>query len=155
MIDSTVKKADLVEEVARVTDLPLKESEAIVETIFGSIISALQGGDRIEIRGFGSFSIHHRRGRIGRNPNTGTKVEVPPKRIPVFKPSRELKNHVNGGVPATPATGAAPAPRKVEGATGGLSQPPDVSNEPIRSGRCASILAGRRTSQGTVIRQPH
>jgi integration host factor subunit beta len=107
MIDSTVKKADLVEEVIRVTDLPRKESEAVVETIFGSIISALQGGDRIEIRGFGSFSIHQRRAGIGRNPKTGAKVEVPPKRIPCFKPSKELKNHVNGGTPSTPATGAA------------------------------------------------
>ena len=110
MTDSTVTKADLVEELIRVTDLPRKESEAVVETIFGSIIGALQGGDRIEIRGFGSFRTRQRRGRTGRNPKTGAKVEVPPKRIPFFKPSKELKDHVNGGAPAAPATGAAPAP---------------------------------------------
>jgi len=110
MTDSTVTKADLVEEVVRVTELPRKESEAVVETIFESIIGALQGGDRIEIRGFGSFRTRQRRGRTGRNPKTGAKVEVPPKRIPFFKPSKELKDHVNGGAPATPATGAAPAP---------------------------------------------
>jgi integration host factor subunit beta len=113
MTDSTVKKADLVEEVVRVTDLPRKESEAVVETIFGSIISALQSGDRIEIRGFGSFRTHQRRGRTGRNPKTGAKVEVPPKRIPVFKPSKELKDHVNGGTPSTSDTGAAPAPSEI------------------------------------------
>jgi integration host factor subunit beta len=61
MTDSTVTKADLVEEVVRVTELPRKESEAVVETIFESIIGALQGGDRIEIRGFGSFRTRQRR----------------------------------------------------------------------------------------------
>jgi integration host factor subunit beta len=99
MTDSTVTKADLAKEVVCVTDLPPKESKAVVETIFGSIIGALQGGDRIEIRGFGSFRARQRRGRTGRNPKTGAKVEVPPKRVPFFKPSKELKNHVNGGAP--------------------------------------------------------
>ena len=108
MTDSTMTKADLVEEVVRVAELPRKESEAIVETIFESIIGALQGGDRIEIRGFGSFRTRQRRGRIGRNPKTGAKVEVPPKRIPFFKPSKELKDHVNGGAPASPGTGVTP-----------------------------------------------
>ena len=100
MTDSTVTKADLVEEVVRVTELPRKESETVVETIFESIIGALQGGDRIEIRGFGSFRTRQRRGRTGRNPKTGAKVEVPPKKIPFFKPSKELKDHVNGGASA-------------------------------------------------------
>jgi integration host factor subunit beta len=109
MTDSTVTKADLVEEVVRVTELPRKESETVVETIFESIIGALQGGDRIEIRGFGSFRTRQRRGRTGRNPKTGAKVEVPPKKIPFFKPSKELKDHVNGGASAAPETGAAPA----------------------------------------------
>ncbi len=85
MTDSTVTKADLVEEVVRVTELPRKESEAVVETIFESIIGALQGGDRIEIRGFGSFRTRQRRGRTGRNPKTGAKVEVPPKKHSVFQ----------------------------------------------------------------------
>jgi integration host factor subunit beta len=110
MTDSTVTKADLVEEVVRVTELPRKESEAVVETIFESIIGALQGGDRIEIRGFGSFRTRQRRGRTGRNPKTGAKVEVPPKRIPFFKPSKELKDFVNGGASASPSAGASPAP---------------------------------------------
>jgi integration host factor subunit beta len=109
MTDSTVTKADLVEEVVRVTELPRKESETVVETIFESIIGALQGGDRIEIRGFGSFRTRQRRGRTGRNPKTGAKVEVPPKKIPFFKPSKELKDHVNGGAAAVSGTGAAPA----------------------------------------------
>ncbi|HKE06764.1 MAG TPA: HU family DNA-binding protein [Candidatus Acidoferrum sp.] len=91
----TLTKADLIEEVLRVTELPRKESETIVETIFESIIDALQKGDKIEIRGFGSFRTRQRRGRIGRNPKTGEKVEVPAKKIPFFKPSKELKDFVN------------------------------------------------------------
>ena len=91
----TLTKADLIEEVLRITELPRKESETIVETIFGSIIGALQKGEKIEIRGFGSFRTRDRRGRVGRNPKTGEKVEVPAKKIPFFKPSKELKDFVN------------------------------------------------------------
>ena len=94
-VEHTMTKADLVEEVTRVTELPRKESEAVVETIFESIINALQTDDKIEIRGFGSFRTRQRRGRTGRNPKTGAKVEVPPKKIPFFKPSKELKDFVN------------------------------------------------------------
>ena len=107
----TLTKADLIEEVLRVTELPRKESETIVETIFESIIDALQKGDKIEIRGFGSFRTRQRRGRIGRNPKTGEKVDVPAKKIPFFKPSKELKDLVNdSAVAATPAAPAASTP---------------------------------------------
>jgi integration host factor subunit beta len=114
----TLTKADLIEEVLRITELPRKESEAIVETIFDSIIESLQNGDKIEIRGFGSFRTRQRRGRVGRNPKTGEKVEVPPKKIPFFKPSKELKDFVNspeaaasaGATSATPASGDAKHP---------------------------------------------
>ncbi len=92
---STLTKADLVEEVLNVTELPRKESETIVETIFDNIIAALQKGEKIEIRGFGSFRTRERRGRVGRNPKTGEKVEVKAKKIPYFKPSKELKDFVN------------------------------------------------------------
>jgi integration host factor subunit beta len=101
----TLTKADLIEEVLRITELPRKESETIVETIFESIIESLQKGDKIEIRGFGSFRTRERRGRVGRNPKTGEKVEVPAKKIPFFKPSKELKDFVN----TTEAEASAPA----------------------------------------------
>ena len=101
----TLTKADLIEEVLRITELPRKESETIVETIFDNIIQALQKGEKIEIRGFGSFRTRERRGRVGRNPKTGEKVEVPAKKIPFFKPSKELKDFVNNS-PA-PAQSAA------------------------------------------------
>ena len=117
MTDATMTKADLVEEVIKGTRLPRKESEEIVETVFDSIIQALQTGDKIEIRGFGSFRTRQRRGRIGRNPKTGAKVEVPPKKIPYFKPSKELKDFVN-----TPGAGQkAPQP-----AAAGPETPPQA-----------------------------
>ena len=103
----TLTKADLIEEVLRITELPRKESETIVETIFDSIIGALQKGEKIEIRGFGSFRTRDRRGRVGRNPKTGEKVEVPAKKIPFFKPSKELKDFVNSA--EAQASAAAPA----------------------------------------------
>lgn len=88
-------KADLVEQVTALGDLTRRDSEVIVETIFSSVITALQSGDKIEIRGFGSFRIRSRNARTGRNPKTGAKVEVPAKRIPYFKPSKELRHLIN------------------------------------------------------------
>src|SRR6476646_2604395 len=104
----TLTKADLIQEVERFTELKRSDSESIVETIFDSIIESLQKGDKIEIRGFGSFRTRQRRGRVGRNPKTGAKVEVPLKKIPFFKPSKELKDFVNNSEAAASA-GAAPA----------------------------------------------
>src|SRR5512140_535514 len=89
-------KAELIEEVSRVVEMSRKDSEVIVETIFDSIVRALRAAEKIEIRGFGSFRTRQRQPRIGRNPKTGTRVEVPAKRIPFFKPSKELKDLVNG-----------------------------------------------------------
>jgi integration host factor subunit beta len=96
-------KAELVEEVTQLGDLTRRDGEVIVDTIFDSVIHALKTGDKIEIRGFGSFRIRQRKPRIGRNPKTGAKVEVPAKRVPYFKPSKELRDLVNpkGESPAT------------------------------------------------------
>jgi len=101
-------KAELIEEVSRVVEMTRKDSEVIVEAIFDSVVRALRGGDKIEIRGFGSFRTRQRQPRVGRNPKTGARVDVPAKRIPFFKPSKELKDLVNndstgsGGVAAQP-----------------------------------------------------
>jgi integration host factor subunit beta len=105
----TMTKAELVEEVTRATELPRKESEAVVEAIFEAIIGALQTDDKIEIRGFGSFRTRQRRGRTGRNPKTGAKVDVPAKKIPFFKPSKELKDYVNSPRAAGAATSGSSA----------------------------------------------
>jgi integration host factor subunit beta len=99
-------KADLIEEVAKAVEMTRKDSEVIVETIFDSIVRSLRAGDKIEIRGFGSFRTRQRKSRIGRNPKTGDRVEVPARRIPFFKPSKELKDGIN----ATPAAAVAPLP---------------------------------------------
>jgi integration host factor subunit beta len=88
-------KAELVEEVSKVSDLSKKHSEIIVETVFKSIIDALHRGEKIELRGFGSFRLRQRDSRKGRNPKTGDKVDVPPKRVPYFKPGKELKDLIN------------------------------------------------------------
>ncbi len=93
-------KADLIEEVSKAVEMTRKDSEAIVETIFDSIVKALRGNQKIEIRGFGSFRTRQRRPRIGRNPKTGDKVEVPAKTIPYFKPSKELKDLINAAARA-------------------------------------------------------
>ena len=90
-------KADLIEEVSKVVEMTRKDSEVIVEAIFDSVVRSLRQGDKIEIRGFGSFRTRQRQPRVGRNPKTGARVEVPAKRIPYFKPSKELKDIVNGG----------------------------------------------------------
>lgn len=88
-------KADLVEEVSRVSDLTKKHSETIVDTVFKSIITALQNGEKIELRGFGSFRLRQRDSRKGRNPKTGDRVDVPPKQVPYFKPGKDLKELIN------------------------------------------------------------
>jgi len=96
-------KADLIDEVSRLAELTRKDSEVIVETIFDSVVRSLRAGDKIEIRGFGSFRTRQRKPRIGRNPKTGERVEVPAKKIPFFKPSKELKDLINSGANATPS----------------------------------------------------
>jgi integration host factor subunit beta len=88
-------KTDLVEEVARVLEVTRKDAYAIVEVIFDSIVRSLRNGDKIEIRRVGSFRTRQRQARVGRNPQTGTRVEVPPKRVPYFRASKELRELVN------------------------------------------------------------
>ncbi|QNI35997.1 HU family DNA-binding protein [Edaphobacter albus] len=96
-------KADLVDKVTALGDLTRRDGEVIVDTLFESVIGALKAGDKIEIRGFGSFRTRQRNARTGRNPKTGEKVDVPAKRVPFFKPSKELRDLVNpSGVKSSP-----------------------------------------------------
>jgi integration host factor subunit beta len=101
-------KADLIDEVSQIADLTRKDSEVIVDSIFDSVVNSLRAGDKIEIRGFGSFRTRQRKPRVGRNPKTGDRVEVPAKKIPYFKPSKELKDLVNN--PESAGVQAAPTP---------------------------------------------
>ncbi len=106
-------KADLIEEVSRLAELTRKDSEVIVETIFDSVVRSLRVGDKIEIRGFGSFRTRQRKPRVGRNPKTGDRVEVPAKKIPFFKPSKELKDLINSGANAAAPQRLRPRPRRL------------------------------------------
>jgi integration host factor subunit beta len=88
-------KAELVDHVTALGDLTRRDGEVIVDTLFDSIIGALKADDKVEVRGFGSFRTRQRKPRTGRNPKTGASVSVPAKRVPYFKPSKELRDLVN------------------------------------------------------------
>jgi integration host factor subunit beta len=102
-------KAELVEDVARAAELTKKDAERLVEIVFESIIETLNQGEKIELRGFGSFRVRERGARRGRNPKTGDPVSIPAKRVPYFKPGKELKeliNDENSGSHSSPANSA-------------------------------------------------
>jgi integration host factor subunit beta len=88
-------KAELVEDVADAAELTKKDAERLVEIVFESIIETLNQGEKIELRGFGSFRVRERGARRGRNPKTGDPVSIPAKRVPYFKPGKELKELIN------------------------------------------------------------
>ena len=75
--------------------LDQRDVELAVKGLLERMSSALQAGERIEVRGFGSFSLHHRPARLGRNPKTGVSVQVPDRRVPHFKPGKELRERVD------------------------------------------------------------
>jgi integration host factor subunit beta len=89
-------KADLVERVAQTVNLTKKDTEVVINTVFESISTALAKGDKVELRGFGSFRVRRRDARQGRNPQTGASVSVPSKKVPFFKAGKELKALVDG-----------------------------------------------------------
>ena len=111
-------KAELVEEVARAAELNKRDAEVIVETVFGSIIGALHKGEKVELRGFGSFRTRERGPRRGRNPKTGEPVDVPAKRVPYFKPGKELKEYFTES-PAAASASADPEPAALAGDNAG------------------------------------
>lgn len=84
-------KAELIDEVAAAARLSKKDAEQVVALFFDSIVDALRAGDRVELRGFGSFTTRQRAARLGRNPKTGDVVPVPAKLVPHFKPGKELR----------------------------------------------------------------
>ena len=114
-------KAELVEEVARAAELNKRDAEVIVETVFGSIIGALHKGEKVELRGFGSFRTRERGPRRGRNPKTGEPVDVPAKRVPYFKPGKELKEYFTDSPAAAEGAASASAEPEPTAAIGGSS----------------------------------
>ena len=94
-------KSELIERIVSVqTQLSAKDVELAVKMILDHMADALADGERIEIRGFGSFSLHYREARLGRNPKTGEKVELAGKFVPHFKTGKELRDRVNLGLQA-------------------------------------------------------
>ncbi len=92
----SVAKSGIVSRLAqKQTQLTEEDVEMAVDTILNNMISGLVSGDRVEIRGFGSLSLHFRPPRVGRNPKTGEQVKVPAKYVPHFKPGNELKHRVD------------------------------------------------------------
>lgn len=90
-----MNKSELIDRISEASKLPRKRAEAVVNLIFDSMCDALVRGDRIEIRGFGSFISKPYRARMGRNPRTGESIPVPAKRLPVFKVGKELRERVD------------------------------------------------------------
>ena len=89
-------KSELIERIAqKQTQLAYRDVELAVKTVLEHMAERLANGDRIEIRGFGSFSLHYRPGRVGRNPKTGAPVSLPAKHVPHFKPGKELRERVD------------------------------------------------------------
>ena len=88
-------KAELVEKVANQINLTKKQTEVVVNTVFTSITDSLAEGKKVELRGFGSFRIRQRNARVGRNPKSGQKVDVPSKKVPFFKAGKELREQVD------------------------------------------------------------
>jgi integration host factor subunit beta len=105
-------KSDLIDLLCESQKMPKGRAELLVNVIFDSMEASLRKGERIEIRGFGSFEIREYRAYEGRNPRTGSAVAVKPKRLPFFKVGKELKERVNAGA----RRGAKPAPASTDGA---------------------------------------
>jgi integration host factor subunit beta len=163
-------KAELVEEVARAAELNKRDAEVIVETVFESIIGALHKGEKVELRGFGSFRTRERGPRRGRNPKTGEPVDVPAKRVPYFKPGKELKEYFTespddtgaeaakgaGGAsnPGSQSVGADPSGHESAGESrGGMTETGEVSTasgDPAAAstsstGQSASVESGEQS----------
>ena len=93
--DGRLTRAELVEQVAEAADLTKKDADLVLETVLGNIVEALRRGEKVELRGFGSFRLRHRDARCGRNPKSGARVDVPSKLVPYFRPGKDLKALIN------------------------------------------------------------
>lgn len=104
--ETSMTKSELIEALAlRQSHLNFNDVELSVKSVIEQMSQALSTGERIEIRGFGSFSLHFRPPRMGRNPKTGSAVALPGKHVPHFKPGKELRERVNEVAATRPITG--------------------------------------------------
>ncbi len=121
-------KSDLIEAVANTLKLPKGKAELIINSIFSSMEDALRRGERIEIRGFGSFEVRNYKSYEGRNPRTGDPVKVAPKRLPFFKVGKELRERVNNAFAREQTGGSAPSTPSPTTPQSGPSTPPTPSS---------------------------
>jgi len=142
-------KSDLIDVLCETQKIPKGRAELLVQVIFESMEASLKRGERIEIRGFGSFELRSYRGYDGRNPRTGSAVAVHPKRLPFFKVGKELKERVNAGKQAngarprgrSDAPAAAPVPVPVT-STGPLTESgATAAAEPVPAGTSTRATA--------------
>ena len=89
-------KSELIEAVSKRSGITLERASVVVNAVFDQMVDAMKRGERIEIRNFGNFTVKHYDGYVGRNPKSGEKVQVPPKRLPFFKAGLGLKEMING-----------------------------------------------------------
>lgn len=90
-----MNKTELIAKVAEEADISKKDATSAVEAVFGSIMGALQGGDKVQLVGFGTFEVRERAARKGRNPQTGEEIDIAASKVPAFKPGKALKDAVN------------------------------------------------------------
>ena len=91
-----MNKTDLIEKVAKENELTKKAAEAVVNTVFEAIAVALEGGEEVQVFGFGKFEVNERAAREGRNPATGAKIQIAASKYPAFSASKALKDRING-----------------------------------------------------------
>jgi integration host factor subunit beta len=131
-------KSDLIDVLCETQKLPKGRAELLVHVIFDALEAALKRGERIEIRGFGSFELRSYRGYDGRNPRTGSAVEVRPKRLPFFKVGKELKERVNEGRLSAPRAAAKRAPVTTESEATPTTAPATTTGPVATDGEVAS-----------------
>jgi integration host factor subunit beta len=138
-------KAELVEDVAQAAELTKKDAERLVEIVFESIIDTLNHGEKIELRGFGSFRVRERGARRGRNPKTGDPVDIPAKRVPYFKPGKELKELINEPNAVSSSAPSSSSPESSSSPSDSPATSSGTNTEPAPSTPSESDGGGKQT----------
>ncbi|MBL4636878.1 MAG: integration host factor subunit beta [Kofleriaceae bacterium] len=157
-MSGTVTKSELIEHISEQLKLPTGKAEQIVNCVFDSMVKALQDGDGIEIRGFGSFTVRDYKAYEGRNPRTGATVQVAPKRLPFFKVGKDLRERVNRSAHTpppdkvipnmAPGTGPAPASALPTGAQAVGAQPSAAQPSNANPSNAQSTTPGQAPGTG-------
>ena len=148
-MNGTMTKSDLIDVLCETQKIPKGRAELLVQVVFESMEAALKRGERIEIRGFGSFELRSYRPYEGRNPRTGVRVSVQPKRLPFFKVGKELKERVNAGKQAKRET---PAKLRDAGQSAAPVAVPVTTTGPLTDSGATATAAAEPATAGTPTR---